>query len=177
MCSQFVIVPNLLLSGFIFAIDSMPPAMQYFTTILPMRYFLVIVRGNHDEGLGLSATLGTHRGHDHPRCDHFPGELAEIPKDFWLNKQSYGSRQPIRGTSALMSNVVPTDMFGSYVVAISAFVAFLLTSQLFNDASEHNEHARRASQEATPHVHQAPEHLQQPREPFIDRWSIPEMHR
>ena len=36
LSSQFIIVPNLLLSGFMFAIDSMPQAMQYFTTILPM---------------------------------------------------------------------------------------------------------------------------------------------
>lgn len=53
LCSQFVIVPNLLLSGFMFAIESMPQPMQYFTTILPMRYFLVIVRGIMMKGLGL----------------------------------------------------------------------------------------------------------------------------
>jgi ABC-2 type transport system permease protein len=54
LSSQFVIVPNLLLSGFMFAIDSMPLPMQYFTTILPMRYFLVIVRGIMMKGLGLA---------------------------------------------------------------------------------------------------------------------------
>lgn len=54
LSSQFVIVPNLLLSGFMFAIESMPHAMQYFTTILPMRYFLVIVRGIMMKGLGLA---------------------------------------------------------------------------------------------------------------------------
>ena len=54
LSSQFVIVPNLLLSGFMFAIESMPTAMQYFTTILPMRYFLVIVRGIMMKGLGIA---------------------------------------------------------------------------------------------------------------------------
>ncbi len=54
LSSQFVIVPNLLLSGFMFAIESMPEAMQYFTTILPMRYFLVIMRGIMMKGLGVA---------------------------------------------------------------------------------------------------------------------------
>lgn len=54
LSSQFVIVPNLLLSGFMFAIESMPTAMQHFTTILPMRYFLVIVRGIMMKGLGMA---------------------------------------------------------------------------------------------------------------------------
>jgi ABC-2 type transport system permease protein len=53
LSAQFVIVPNLLLSGFMFPIESMPEIMQYFTTILPMRYFLVIVRGIMMKGLGL----------------------------------------------------------------------------------------------------------------------------
>ena len=36
-----------------FPIESMPQGMQLFTTILPMRYFLVIVRGIMMKGLGL----------------------------------------------------------------------------------------------------------------------------
>ena len=53
LSAQFVLVPNILLSGFMFPIASMPEAMQWFTTILPMRYFLVIVRGIMMKGLGL----------------------------------------------------------------------------------------------------------------------------
>jgi ABC-2 type transport system permease protein len=37
-----------------FPIQSMPEAMQWFTTILPMRYFLVIVRSIMMKGLGLA---------------------------------------------------------------------------------------------------------------------------
>ena len=44
----------MLLSGFMFPIESMPKAMQYFTTILPMRYYLVIVRGIIMKGLGFA---------------------------------------------------------------------------------------------------------------------------
>jgi len=53
LSAQFALVPNILLSGFMFPIESMPPAMQWFTTLLPMRYFLVIVRGIMMKGLGI----------------------------------------------------------------------------------------------------------------------------
>jgi ABC-2 type transport system permease protein len=55
LTAQFAIVPNLLLSGFMFPIESMPEAMQSFTAILPMRYFLTIVRGVMMKGLGFDA--------------------------------------------------------------------------------------------------------------------------
>jgi ABC-2 type transport system permease protein len=54
LSAQFALVPNLLLSGFMFPIESMPDVMQYFTAILPMRYFLVIVRGIVMKGLGFA---------------------------------------------------------------------------------------------------------------------------
>jgi ABC-2 type transport system permease protein len=54
LSAQFALVPNILLSGFMFPIQSMPEAMQWFTTILPMRYFLVIVRSIMMKGLGLA---------------------------------------------------------------------------------------------------------------------------
>jgi ABC-2 type transport system permease protein len=54
LTAQFVLVPNMLLSGFMFPIESMPQVMQYFTVILPMRYYLVIVRGIMMKGLGFA---------------------------------------------------------------------------------------------------------------------------
>jgi ABC-2 type transport system permease protein len=48
----FFMIPNILLSGFMFPISSMPPAMQLFTYLIPMRYFLVIVRGIFLKGIG-----------------------------------------------------------------------------------------------------------------------------
>ena len=54
LSAQFALVPNILLSGFMFPIESMPTAMQWFTTILPMRYFLIIVRGIMMKGLGIA---------------------------------------------------------------------------------------------------------------------------
>jgi ABC-2 type transport system permease protein len=53
LSAQFALVPNVLLSGFMFPIASMPDAMQWFTTILPMRYFLIIVRGIMMKNLGI----------------------------------------------------------------------------------------------------------------------------
>ena len=52
LSTQVALIPNVLLSGFMFPIESMPSAMQAFTRLLPMRYFLVIVRGVMMKGLG-----------------------------------------------------------------------------------------------------------------------------
>jgi ABC-2 type transport system permease protein len=39
-----LMLPTILLSGFIFPIDNMPIVIQYITTIIPARWFIVIVR-------------------------------------------------------------------------------------------------------------------------------------
>ncbi len=41
----FFLMPMVYLSGFIFPIENMPPVIQWLTTLIPLRYFLVIVRG------------------------------------------------------------------------------------------------------------------------------------
>jgi ABC-2 type transport system permease protein len=48
----FFLVPMVYLSGFVFPIENMPPAIQAVTTIVPLRYFLVIVRGIFLKGIG-----------------------------------------------------------------------------------------------------------------------------
>jgi ABC-2 type transport system permease protein len=40
------------LSGFIFPIQNMPQVIQWLTTLIPLRYFLVIVRGIFLKGVG-----------------------------------------------------------------------------------------------------------------------------
>jgi ABC-2 type transport system permease protein len=49
----FFLTPMVYLSGFIFPIENMPPAIQTFTYLIPLRYFLVIVRGIFLKGIGL----------------------------------------------------------------------------------------------------------------------------
>jgi ABC-2 type transport system permease protein len=48
-------LPTFILSGFIFPIASMPIVLQYITTIVPARYFLVALRGIVLKGLPLEA--------------------------------------------------------------------------------------------------------------------------
>ncbi len=48
----FFLVPMIYLSGFIFPIENMPAAIQALTTLIPLRYFLVIVRGIFLKGVG-----------------------------------------------------------------------------------------------------------------------------
>jgi ABC-2 type transport system permease protein len=51
-----LMMPTLLLSGFIFPLDSLPAALQWLSYIVPARWFLAIVRGIMLKGAGL-ATL------------------------------------------------------------------------------------------------------------------------
>jgi len=49
----FFLTPMIYLSGFIFPIENMPAVIQYVTYLIPLRYFLVIVRGIFLKGIGL----------------------------------------------------------------------------------------------------------------------------
>ncbi len=50
----FVMLPMFFLSGFAFPIESMPQAIQYLTYLLPLRYYIVIIRGIFLKGAGLA---------------------------------------------------------------------------------------------------------------------------
>lgn len=54
LAANFLLTPWLLLSGFVFPIENMPPVVQWVTYLVPLRYFLVIVRGILLKGLGLT---------------------------------------------------------------------------------------------------------------------------
>lgn len=47
-------LPALLLSGFFYPIENMPPILQAVTYLVPARYFLVIIRGIFLKGVGLA---------------------------------------------------------------------------------------------------------------------------
>jgi ABC-2 type transport system permease protein len=49
----FVMFPSIILSGFMFPIQNMPKAIQLLTYVIPLRYFLVIIRGIFLKGNGL----------------------------------------------------------------------------------------------------------------------------
>jgi len=49
----FFLTPMIYLSGFIFPIENMPEWIQPFTYLIPLRYFLVILRGIFLKGVGL----------------------------------------------------------------------------------------------------------------------------
>ena len=52
MAGQFVILPNMFFSGFMFPISSMPPLVQKLTYVIPLRYYITIVRGIFLKGVG-----------------------------------------------------------------------------------------------------------------------------
>ncbi len=49
----FFLMPMIYLSGFIFPIENMPAVIQPFTYLIPLRYYLVMVRGIFLKGIGL----------------------------------------------------------------------------------------------------------------------------
>jgi len=54
MTTFFFLLPSFLLSGFMFPIENMPRLIQLITYAIPLRYFLVIVRGIFLKGNGLA---------------------------------------------------------------------------------------------------------------------------
>ncbi|HXT20242.1 MAG TPA: ABC transporter permease, partial [Thermoanaerobaculia bacterium] len=51
-------LPSLLLSGFMFAISSMPAPLRAITYLIPARYFLVVTRGIFLKGVGIEVLRG-----------------------------------------------------------------------------------------------------------------------
>ena len=51
--SFFFLIPMVFLSGFVFPIENMPAVIQPVTYLIPLRYFLVILRGVFLKGVGL----------------------------------------------------------------------------------------------------------------------------
>jgi len=48
-------LPTIFLSGFFFPIEAMPKFLQYVSAIIPLRYFLVIIRALLLKGVGVAA--------------------------------------------------------------------------------------------------------------------------
>jgi ABC-2 type transport system permease protein len=49
----FFMTPMMYLSGFIFPIENMPAVIQPLTYLIPLRYFVIILRGIFLKGIGL----------------------------------------------------------------------------------------------------------------------------
>jgi ABC-2 type transport system permease protein len=60
MSSYLVLVPAILLSGFMFPVHSMPPAFRWLSLANPLRHYLEIVRGVFLKGVGLEQLWPQH---------------------------------------------------------------------------------------------------------------------
>ncbi len=54
MAGTFFFTPAILLSGLVFPIHNMPPAVQYLTYLNPLRYFIIIIQDVFLKGVGLT---------------------------------------------------------------------------------------------------------------------------
>jgi ABC-2 type transport system permease protein len=52
--SFFVLLPSILLSGFMFPREAMPLAIQYLGNLIPLTFYLTIIRGIVLKGIGFS---------------------------------------------------------------------------------------------------------------------------
>jgi ABC-2 type transport system permease protein len=50
--TMFMLIPSMVLSGFIFPLESMPKAIVPITYLIPLRYIIVVVRANFIKGAG-----------------------------------------------------------------------------------------------------------------------------
>ncbi|MGB9753065.1 ABC transporter permease [Roseiflexus castenholzii] len=55
--SFLTLLPSVFISGFIYPIDAMPAALQLISKVIPLTYFLVVVRGIIIKGVGVEALL------------------------------------------------------------------------------------------------------------------------
>ena len=53
MTAYFFAMPNIVLSGFVFPVESMPYVIRFITNFMPLKYFLIILRGIFLKGAGL----------------------------------------------------------------------------------------------------------------------------
>jgi len=51
--SFFFLIPMVFLSGFVFTVENMPEVIQPVTYLIPLKYFLEILRGIFLKGVGL----------------------------------------------------------------------------------------------------------------------------
>jgi ABC-2 type transport system permease protein len=58
MMAVFIQLPAIFLSGFFFPLAAMPPFLQAISYLIPLRYFLIIVRAVLIKGVGLAAVSG-----------------------------------------------------------------------------------------------------------------------
>ena len=81
LTSLFFIMPQIMLSGFVFPIENMPRFFQAVTTIVPLRYFFVIIRGIMLKGAGWRAPLAPGRGPHGPGNAHPDPERRPLPEE------------------------------------------------------------------------------------------------
>jgi len=54
LAAFFIMMPFILLSGFIFPVENMPKPFQVAARFIPLKYYLTIVRGIFQKGAGCS---------------------------------------------------------------------------------------------------------------------------
>jgi len=57
MLTWFTLLPTVFLSGFFFPLAAMPPVLQWISHLVPLRYYLVIIRSVLLKGVGAQTLI------------------------------------------------------------------------------------------------------------------------
>ena len=57
LLTYFTMLPTIFLAGFFFPIDAMPTVLQWVSYLVPLRYFLIVVRGIVLKGIGADSLV------------------------------------------------------------------------------------------------------------------------
>ncbi len=93
--SFFYITPTIMLSGFGYPITSMPTALQWFTNLDPLRFYLIVLARNFHQGRRAGRAMAADGRDGHPRSGHAYTRDAQISQNAGLIFTSAAERKPV----------------------------------------------------------------------------------
>ncbi len=96
--AQMVLLPSIMLSGYIFPLSSLPAPLRWLSQILPATHFIAISRGIVIRGASFADLWQPRRRSPGDRRGAGGGERAGVQEDDLLSRRMRpGTSRPVRG--------------------------------------------------------------------------------